>query len=87
MKDQLVVVPLETLRSVLAEEIQKHEKLRMIEAQKEQQAKNLYTINKVAKMLGRSHSKIKKLVEQNILKATADGLISEKSINEYLKSE
>lgn len=44
----------------------------------------LYTINQVAKMLGKAHATIKKLVQKEILKSTKDGLIPEKALNEYL---
>lgn len=44
----------------------------------------LYSINKVAKMLGRSHTTIKKQVESGQIKSTPDGLIPEDAIEEYL---
>jgi hypothetical protein len=46
----------------------------------------LYTINQVSKKLGRAHKTISNLVRMGILKATPDNLISEQSINEYLKN-
>ncbi len=47
----------------------------------------LYTINQIAKMLGKAHATIKKLVESGIIKSTKDGLITEIAINEYLNNE
>ena len=44
----------------------------------------LFTINQVAKRLGRAHETIKKLVKAGIIKSTKDGLITESAINEYL---
>ena len=44
----------------------------------------LYTINQVAKRLGRAHDTIKKLVTSGTIKSTKDGLITESAINEYL---
>ena len=44
----------------------------------------LYTINQVAKMLGKAHATIKKLVTNGTIKSTKDGLITESAINEYL---
>jgi len=44
----------------------------------------LYTINKIAKRLGRSHDTINKLVKRGVIKTTKDGLIPESAINEYL---
>ena len=46
----------------------------------------LYTINQVAKKLGRAHKTISKLVQMGVLKATPDNLIAEQSINDYLKN-
>jgi len=50
------------------------------------QREKLFTINKVAKRLGRAHATITRLVGEGLLKTTPDGLISENSINEYLKN-
>ncbi len=44
----------------------------------------VYTINQVAKMLGKAHATIKKLVERGYIKSTKDGLIKGSAINEYL---
>lgn len=46
--------------------------------------KKVYTINQVAKMLGKAHATIKKLVDKGYIKSTKDGLIPESAINEYL---
>jgi len=48
------------------------------------QPTKLYTINQVAKMLGKAHATIKKLVISETIKSTKDGLITESAINEYL---
>ena len=42
-----------------------------------------YSINQVARMMGRSHKKISDLVAAGVLKATADNRIFESSIKEY----
>ncbi len=42
------------------------------------------SINQVAKLLGRSHHTISKLVLKGIIKTTADGQITESALNEYL---
>ena len=44
----------------------------------------VYTINQVAKMLGKAHATIKKLVANGIIKSTKSGLITELAINNYL---
>ncbi len=52
-------------------------------------AKNMpvktYTVNEVSRMLGRSHRTIKKLVAEKIIPITADGLITQTAINNYLQ--
>ena len=57
----------------------------------QEKAKNkppkLYTINQVAKMLGKAHATITKLVKSGIIKSTKNGLISEPAINEFLNNE
>ena len=45
----------------------------------------VYTINHVAKLLGKSHSTIKKLVRTEVLKTTIDGLILSSSLEDYLR--
>lgn len=42
-----------------------------------------FSINQVAKLLGRSHKKISALVEAGVLKSTPDRRIYESSIREY----
>lgn len=42
-----------------------------------------FSINQVARMLGRSHKKISDLVANGVLKATADNRVYESSIKEY----
>ena len=44
----------------------------------------LYTINQVAKRLGRAHETINKLTKRGVIRTTKDGLITETAINEYL---
>ncbi|MBK5723160.1 hypothetical protein JGH11_20040 [Dysgonomonas sp. Marseille-P4677] len=47
------------------------------------QIERTYSINQVAKMLGRSHKKISDLVTTGMLKATPDRRIYESSVREY----
>lgn len=44
----------------------------------------LYTINQIAKRLGRAHETINKLVKRGMLRTTKDGLITESAFREYL---
>ncbi len=45
----------------------------------------LFTINQVAKMFGKAHGTIKRMVEAGVLRSTLDGLIPEDALNEYLQ--
>ena len=69
------------------QELSKTIKAVLIEYDKEKASRipgKIYTINQVAKMLGKAHATIKKLVERGTIKSTKDGLITESAINEYL---
>jgi len=69
------------------EDIKEILKAAIYEVEKEKNANTpdkLYTINKIAKRLGRSHDTINKLVKRGVIKTTKDGLIPESAINEYL---
>jgi hypothetical protein len=57
-----------------------------VAAENEKERVVLYSVNQVSKMLGRAHKTISHLVKTGLLKATSDNLISEQSINEYLKN-
>ncbi len=60
----------------------------IIEVNEEIREKNrierIYTINQVSKIWKKSHKTVKRMVTDGLLKTTADGLITESSINEYL---
>lgn len=62
-------------------------KTAIFEIEKEKEASRpdkLYTINQVAKRLGRAHDTINKLVKNGVIRSTKDGLITESAINDYL---
>ncbi len=44
----------------------------------------LYYINQVAKMLGKSHTTIKKACLSGLIRTTPDGLIPESALEDYL---
>jgi len=72
-----------TTRQELAQTI----KSVLVEFDKEKASKlpeKIYTINQIAKKLGKAHATIKKLVASGYIKTTKDGLIPESAINEYL---
>ena len=49
----------------------------------ESDVEKTYSINQVARMMGRSHKKISDLVASGVLKTTVDNRIFESSIKEY----
>lgn len=70
------------------EDLNKHNKSLIKEAiQEYQNSKDndkLYYVNQVAKKLGKSYYTVKKLVDSGHIKSTKNGLITHKSLNEYL---
>ena len=54
------------------------------EEEKKRQGQKLYTINEVARRLGKAHNTIKKLCLAGVIKTTKSGLITEAAIEEYL---
>ena len=59
----------------------------LVEFDNEKTAKlneKVFTINQIAKRLGRAHDTINKLVKNGMIRTTQDGLITESAINEYL---
>ena len=68
------------------------EKIKMLvkeaikEVEAEKRKDNTYTVNQVRKRLGISHETLTKRIKAGLLKTTADGRLSEASINEYLKN-
>ncbi len=69
------------------QELEKTIKSILVEFDKEKVSREpgkLFTINRVAKMLGKAHATIKKLVDNGTIKSTKDGLITENAINDYL---
>jgi hypothetical protein len=52
--------------------------------ERDKDARRLYTINQVAKKLGKSHQTIKKYVMSGIIASTANGLISDESVQNFI---
>lgn len=47
----------------------------------------VYSINAVAKRLKMHHTTVKKKIAQGLIKTTSDGLVTEKSIKDYLNGQ
>jgi len=75
----IVITTEENLMSVIRNVLEAFES-----EKKAQRPQKLYTINQVAKMLGKAHGTIKKYVQLGIIKSTKNGLITEDAINVYL---
>ncbi len=54
------------------------------ETEKKPKIEKLFTINQLAKLWKKNHKTVKGMVTAGLLKATANGLISESAVNEYL---
>jgi len=54
------------------------------EEQKRLSGQKLFTINEVAKRLGKAHGTIKKLCKAGVIETTKSGLITEQAIENYL---
>ena len=84
MATRLFIIPEKNLRATMLSVLEEHEKRRIEKDSEKKQIETLYSVNQVAKRLGRAHRSIKNLITQGLLRTTSDGLISEKSINDYL---
>ena len=75
-----IITTREELKELISECLTEHQK--KIDSER---PSKLYTINHIAKMLGVSHSTIKKKIKQGLIKTTADNKILETEVNNYLK--
>jgi len=80
MENTIILTTPKEIENIVLSALKKHEETHRI---KENENK-FYSINKVAKMLNRSHTTISKFVNQGIIKTTADGRISQSNLDEYL---
>jgi len=82
-ENQIIVTTPAAIEDIILKALQKHEKIR---ADKKSETK-LFTINKVAKILGVSHTTVKNLVLNETIKTTPDNKITEKELNRYLSCD
>ena len=80
--NEIIVITKESLKNTIRTVLVEFE-----ENKKAKDSPKLYTINMIAKKLGKAHATVKKLVEAGYLKTTADGLIPENAVNAYLNNE
>ncbi len=77
---EITMITKEELKELLRDTLQEHE-----ERKKKSEIPRLYTINQVAKKLGKAHATIKKYVERGLLRTTKTGEIPEDAIEELLE--
>ncbi len=82
MSTQIILTTPETIKEIILKALYEYETQK---AEIKSQTK-LFSINKVSKILGVSHTTVKKLVENETLKTTSDNKISEKELNCYLSN-
>ncbi len=75
----IILTQKDELKKILKSAISEYEKEKELK-----QPDKLYTINQVAKRLGRAHETINKLVKKGVISTTKDGLITESAVNDYL---
>ncbi len=80
--NEIIVISKESLKNTLRTVLSEFDN-----EKKSKDSPKLYTINMIAKKLGKAHATVKKLVDAGYLKTTKDGLITETAINEYLNNE
>jgi len=80
--NKITLLTPEELEHIVMAALKKHE----TELHNKESEHTFFTINKVAKLLKRSHTTIKKLVESGIIESTQDGMISQKHLDDYLKN-
>jgi len=82
----MIFMPAEEIRIELRKIIR--EEFEVIETKRKTiSAPMLFTINKVAKRLKKSHATVKKLCDNGTIKTTKSGLIEESEIERYLSNE
>ena len=82
MEEKIIVTTPETIEKIVLKALYKYN---TEQANKRSETK-LLTINKVAKILGVSHTTVKNLTENETIKTTADNKITEKELNRYLEN-
>ncbi len=78
--NELIIVTPETIKAIIIKALEEYE---LHKNEKESENK-VYSINKVAKILGVSHATVKNLVENETIITTPDNKITEKELNRYL---
>ena len=76
---EIIITTPEKLKALIKEVLTELE-----EEKKKKEIPKLYSVNAVAKKLGKAHATIKKHVEQGVIRTTVSGEIPEDAINEYL---
>ncbi len=82
MQKELIIVTPDTIKQIVISALKEHE----INRKEQIDESKLYSINKVSKILGVSHTTVKNLVESETIKTTPDNKITQKELNKYLST-
>ena len=77
--EKLIVLSREEFTEELLKTLRKFD-----EEKEKKRPPKLFTVNQVAKMFGKAHNTVKRMVANGVIHSTASGLIPEDAINEYL---
>ena len=83
MKNQIIITTPESIKEIIITALKEYD-TRKAEIKSETK---VFSINKISKILGVSHTTVKNLVENETLKTTSDNKITEKELNRYLSNK
>jgi len=81
---QVLIIDETRLESILDSVVERRLRAVLAEERIAKSSQKLYSINAVAKRLGKAHSTIKKYIHQGRIAIASNGQISEESINQFL---
>jgi len=84
VQQSIIFLPEEVITDKIEKAVQRQFE-RWENEEKQRRGEKCYTINAIAKRLGKNHSTIKRMVKSGLIKSTKSGLITEQYINEYLR--
>lgn len=83
MQNQIILTTPEAIKELIIKALEEYD---ITKTEKSSETK-VFSINKVSKILGVSHTTVKNLVENETIKTTPDNKITEKELNLYLANK
>ncbi len=80
MQNQIILSTPESIKEIMVKALKEYE----TEKAEQQSQTKLYSINKVSKILGVSHTTVKNLTINGTIQTTPDNKITQKELNRYL---